>query len=567
MGLFDTVSKKDSVTIGNTLLGKQTSEPKGNYKHIETEASKIKAERLARQKNSSVIYEENRKLQNSMPVMPGYKNIGVESVSKMPERPTVTKEALIHHVNETQKVFMENLSHALFVGKIAVINVEACNISERSKSNDKIKQIIYEQCLSIFNSICKEKDFNKIAQENNIPSFVTELWDLSCEAANVDAKQRINYDVVREACGLDEEKINNYLQAEVNNLTIQNESLSEYFESTAAQIIYENDDIVESIKSKISKEIDDYKESAKKIANIKKAVEGDIKEADKIPGTNGQSDEKPENDDSSKSDSDEGNSSDNINDNSEGDKNPPEESNSDDTASTDDDDDKTPENGDTSTSDSDDGDAKTSDGEGETSTENEGDDPLENQQKLQELSPEITQELEDATSFALNYSHTFNTGDEKFEKMRKRLSAELVTAMDNNDLNKMNEIKSTVVAMKNKLHEINATSENKYKDMESRLDDMINSTSFEINSRIEKTTVETESSRSMLESFIIKIAKRKISQTTNEGFEFDEITAPAIMSEAVIYRTTMETFNTLKMYPKTPSGIESVRETIAGIKH
>ena len=205
-----------------------------------------------------------------------------------------------------------------------------------------------------------------------------------------------------------------------------------------------------------------------------------------------------------------------------------------------------------------------------SSTENEGDDPLENQQKLHKLSPEVTQELEDAVSFATNYSHTFNSGDEKFEKMRKRLSVELTTAMDNNDLNKMNEIKETISAMHSKLQEVNAVTHNKYKNMESKLEDMVKSTAFEIERRIENTTTEAAESRNMLEALILKVAKRSVSkaETTNEGFEFNEVTGKAAINEAIIYRTTMETFNTLKLYnPNDPEDFENVSESIHGIKH
>ena len=154
--------------------------------------------------------------------------------------------------------------------------------------------------------------------------------------------------------------------------------------------------------------------------------------------------------------------------------------------------------------------------------------------------------------------------------MRKRLSVELTTAMDNNDLNKMNEIKETISAMHSKLQEVNAVTHNKYKDMESKLEDMVKSTAFEIERRIENTTTEAAESRNMLEALILKVAKRSVSkaETTNEGFEFNEVTGKAAINEAIIYRTTMETFNTLKLYnPNDPEDFENVSESIHGIKH
>ena len=55
------------------------------------------------------------------------------------------------------------------------------------------------------------------------------------------------------------------------------------------------------------------------------------------------------------------------------------------------------------------------------------------------------------------------------------------------------------------------------------------------------------SEKTMLEALILKVAKRSVSkaETTNEGFEFNEVTGKAAINEAIIYRTTMETFNTI----------------------
>lgn len=579
MALFDTVSGRNSTHIGNTVLGKSKSSPKKEYKPITNEAAKLRAEEYARKKNAAMVYEENDKLQKSMPVMPGNKRVGLESVHQTPGKSFTTPDGLTKHTYESARIFTESLTDALFVGKLAVINVEACAIDGYQKT-DEVKKIMYEHCAGIFKAIRERKDIDKLVAENKVPSFVGELWELSRECATLEAKLRFDRDVVREKCGLDEEKINEYIQREANDLRIRTESVSDYFESVASQVILENEDVIDTIKGKIESEIDDYKKSAQKIASVKDAIRSELDEADKIPGTNGQKDEdstKDDTGDSGTSNSSETNGDDN-------------QQNDSSTADGGNDGDKKPENpdGDGKTNDSNDdeekdppedkgGDGEESDKNSESentgdnsSTENEGDDPLENQQKLHKLSPEVTQELEDAVSFATNYSHTFNTGDEKFEKMRKRLSVELTTAMDNNDLNKMNEIKETISAMHSKLQEVNAVTHNKYKDMESKLEDMVKSTAFEIERRIENTTTEAAESRNMLEALILKVAKRSVSkaETTNEGFEFNEVTGKAAINEAIIYRTTMETFNTLKLYnPNDPEDFENVSESIHGIKH
>ena len=579
MALFDTVSGRNSTHIGNTVLGKSESSPKKEYKPITNEAAKLRAEEYARKKNAAMVYEENDKLQKSMPVMPGNKRVGLESVHQTPGKSFTTPDGLTKHAYESARIFTESLTDALFVGKLAVINVEACAIDGYQKT-DEVKKIMYEHCAGIFKAIRERKDIDKLVAENKVPSFVGELWELSRECATLEAKLRFDRDVVREKCGLDEEKINEYIQREANDLRIRTESVSDYFESVASQVILENEDVIDTIKGKIESEIDDYKKSAQKIASVKDAIRSELDEADKIPGTNGQKDEDSSKDDTG--DSDASSSSDtNSDDNQQNDSS---------TADGGNDGDKKPENpdGDGETNDSNNDEGKDSPedkgGDGEqsdknsesentgdnSSTENEGDDPLENQQKLHKLSPEVTQELEDAVSFATNYSHTFNAGDEKFEKMRKRLSVELTTAMDNNDLNKMNEIKETISAMHSKLQEVNAVTHNKYKDMESKLEDMVKSTAFEIERRIENTTTEAAESRNMLEALILKVAKRSVSkaETTNEGFEFNEVTGKAAINEAIIYRTTMETFNTLKLYnPNDPEDFENVSESIHGIKH
>ena len=423
MALFDTVSGRNSTHIGNTVLGKSESSPKKEYKPITNEAAKLRAEEYARKKNAAMVYEENDKLQKSMPVMPGNKRVGLESVHQTPGKSFTTPDGLTKHAYESARIFTESLTDALFVGKLAVINVEACAIDGYQKT-DEVKKIMYEHCAGIFKAIRERKDIDKLVAENKVPSFVGELWELSRECATLEAKLRFDRDVVREKCGLDEEKINEYIQREANDLRIRTESVSDYFESVASQVILENEDVIDTIKGKIESEIDDYKKSAQKIASVKDAIRSELDEADKIPGTNGQKDEDSSKDDTG--DSDASSSSDtNSDDNQQNDSS---------TADGGNDGDKKPENpdGDGETNDSNNDEGKDSPedkgGDGEqsdknsesentgdnSSTENEGDDPLENQQKLHKLSPEVTQELEDAVSFATNYSHTFNAGDEKF---------------------------------------------------------------------------------------------------------------------------------------------------------
>lgn len=537
--IFDGVS---TTTACSYTKPKVTS----NKSNVEPHTIKTLANEDVRMKRAAALKKHNdtidtlankRKLANESTIFSGMKHEG-GSIKVNTPNAFAGKPQLAAELNSAKNVFMENLTNALFINKINLINCEALDVAESLKSKDQFKALNYERCLSMFKDIRAYKDFDKVVAENKVPGFVCELWTLAREAAGVEADRRFDFNNTYKVTGYSEEKVHEYIQNEFDNLHITNESLSSFYESQTAMIIAENSDVIEEIKSKVTGELDNYKKTAQRIADIKKAVRDKIDSADSVDGANGKPDDSGE--------SENKNGEKNTETNSQSSEENTESSSS--SEETSDGENKT--QPDTSAADNTDPDKKDGDKGGESQESGEEQLP-ENQEELQKISPKVTQEIEDAAAFAESWSHTFNTGDEKFESLRKRFSQEFTTALNDNDLDKVNEIRANVIATKNRLEQINNNSDNKYSETLKKFVDLDTNIKFEFGKRAGETAKVAEENKTVFESLVISIAKRKkLSKGValeDASFEFGYEDSTAIVTEAVINQTTLETFNTLKL--------------------
>lgn len=583
MGLFDGLSSSRGVSFGTQLAveGKTPSQ-KGETKPIKTLANEnVIAKRVDTLKKHQLAMEEaakKRALSRESSVFPGMKPAGSGTGTKMSST-FESKPAVAAEINRAKTIFMENLTNALFIGQINIINCESCPIDEKIKeyipadgSTPGYKETTYEMCLSMFQDVRNSKDFDKVVEEGNVPGFVGELWSLARETAELEANIRFNFETVFEATGYETDKLQNYLQNEIDGLYVKNESANEYFQHQSAIIIMENEDVIDQIKGKVNAEIDNYKSAAQHIADIKKSVRTKLDDADSVDGANGKpdedpnSDDKPDNKESTNGDNS-GGTSDSSQDNSgnaentdgdNSDKTNPENSDQNGEKSSENDDEnnsqgsssekpKSADSGDNSAADNTDPEKK----DGDKPQTNEGEDLLENQEQLRQISPKVTQEIEDAATFAGSWSHTFNTGDEKFEALRKRFSQDLVTALNNNNLEALPEIQANVDATKARIDKLNADTDGKYTDLQKRFAALQDQVKFEYGRRVKKTVKVAEESRTVFENLVLSIAKRKINSgmvTVENGEpQFDYNTSEATMNEAIINQTALETFNTLRL--------------------
>ncbi len=305
MGIFDGLSSSRGVSFGTQLAveGKTPSQ-KGETKPIKTLANEdVVAKRVDTLKKHQLAMEEaakKRALSRESSIFPGMKSAVAGANTKI--APTLeSKSAIATEINRAKSIFMENLTNALFIGQINIINCEACPIDDKIKdyipsdgSTPGYKETTYEMCLSMFQDVRNNKDFDKIVEEGKVPGFVGELWALARETAEIESNIRFDFNTVFESTGYDAEKIQNYLQNEIDSLHVKNESMNEYFQHQTALIIMENEGVIDQIKGKVNAEIDNYKSAAQHIADIKKSVRTKLDDADSIDGANGKPDEDPD---------------------------------------------------------------------------------------------------------------------------------------------------------------------------------------------------------------------------------------------------------------------------------
>ncbi len=163
--------------------------------------------------------------------------------------------------------------------------------------------------------------------------------------------------------------------------------------------------------------------------------------------------------------------------------------------------------------------------------------------------------------------HTFNTGDEKFIEIHRKLSLQLIDAINAGNLNELNEINATAKAA---IEKIKAIDETKYSSTIAKFETLSKSIAFELNKLIKDKVATTESARSIFDNLVLNIGTRFANKLEMEGHTPENaityIPSEQVINKSLIYYTTLETFNTLRLYDfsnkKVYTAFESFLDTV-----
>jgi len=556
MGLFDGVSKKSGVVIGNNFL---------SHKPVTTESKKelpaevIQQRKLALEKHNNALADINSKnlVKQEATFFPGsvktrdsIGNIPVTVENKFSTRPEVEK-----YLRTAKYAFEEVLGDRLIMETISIIITEACPIPDEIRSKEPIKAYIAEMAYDIYSKLKPVCNFE--SKDYKFPSFIQDLAEEAKEVASLEAAERFDYDTVTKECGLEIAKINTYVQEEVSLVSVQNDRLNTQFSAYAATIVLENLDIIEKIKNKVSGEIEKYKQTAQKIASAKEEIESSTK-ADPLNKDQGDAngeEQKTEADAGAGSGTEPGASAD-TSAGTEGTGGNPGEGKEELAGKKEGDSGNAGETGEElkkeeGASTATDGTTeKQSDVESSTKPTTESDGTTDGGEQGVKTPLTIAEEIEDASSFAQANNHTFNTGSEKFEKIHEKISLQLVDAVSSGNLDEMATLQANSKSAADALRTISDSSNKKYSDTLQKMDDLTKNISFEINKAIQGKVTTTESARTIFDNLVLNIGTRYKERFTMEGYTpevaITKIPGEQVVQEATIYLTTLETFHTLR---------------------
>jgi hypothetical protein len=510
MSIFNEVSKNSGVHIGSIY-----SDITNNAIHINSNVTskplimKNKTGKK-RQQVLTTIAEENSKHSND----PIFLNI-IEKPVKIPNISQINIDPykLKLHIMEASNIFITCLGDSLFTTPINTIIMESCPIDDATKHRTDIESYTHGMVYSMFQGFKELKNFDKIVHEQQIPSFVCHLYELAYECARYECRNRLTYPIVKEHCGLNTEKINEYIDHELSNLVITDETTNEYYITLSGTILYENKDVIDVIKSKVNKELTGYRKTAKKMAFIKDDVKDTIDKEDPLDDADDKADaanpDAPPPDAASPP-SDDPNAA--PDDNSP----PPDDSNPDDPNATPPDGDKPP-----------------------------------NDEPKEPISEEFSAEIEDAATFAENNGHTFNTGGEKFSAIHDKHVSQFNACVKSGNLTGLHDIHNNVKSTLGRLSAISGKHDGKYNDLVDKYTSLSNNITFERNKKVRNGVKVAEESKSILDTLILNIGCRYHNKLQLE-FAYDDpikmLPGTQILDEACIYYTTLETFNTLKLF-------------------
>jgi hypothetical protein len=566
MSIFDSVSNKPAITIGNSFMH-PTSDKLAQEKATLDEIVKQRAESLKKHNEALLATEAAKEVSKTATVLPGSVKVRDKSAVQFEEAKFSTKNDIVKYVNQARSVFENTLIDNLMMEAVGTIIVEACPTDDSIMENPAIRSYTTEMAGDIFKGLKQYSNYRVLAKEGKLPYFICELYQVAEECASVEALKRFRWDRVSEECGLETAKVNEFVKNEMANITLLDTVLNNHYSAYASMLVVENEDVIAHIRDKVAGELQNYQKTAEKIAEAKKSIDDAGNEKDPISGTtNGSEPAPPEGDNNGGETGSEPEGGSENNEGGTGDA--PAEGGapegSEDTGSKEgsgSDSGKQPENsggteGGTGEKSEGEGgeDGKTSGDAGNSGTTAEGDstEPEQKEGEVKPVSLSISEEIEDAASFASANSHTFNTGDEKFIEIHKKISHELIDAVNNGSLDKLTELKSQAKTAADKLRAISDGSNKKYDAALGKLEDLSSSISFEINKIIKNKVAVTESSRTIFENLVLNIGTRfkdKIAMENGipeiEAVKY--IPGDQVINEALIYQTTLEAFNTLKL--------------------
>ncbi len=274
MGLFDGVSKNSGISFGNSLFHPEKKQTITNEHTISPEALaartaafKKHASAIDISKQNATIAQEHTFFKNGIKLP----NLGDAKITV--ESQFLDIHAIAKYINKAEVLFEDTLTDRLITEVLSTIITESCPIEGSTMQQPAIKAYIAEMAYSMYTDINKESNFPKLASEGKLPGFMRELYSVATECAQTESYLRFNMDRVKEECGLNTEKINEFVANEMVNMTLLDDTMNHQFTSFAAMIIAENADVIDHIKEKVTGELNRYKESATKIAEAKKTIE------------------------------------------------------------------------------------------------------------------------------------------------------------------------------------------------------------------------------------------------------------------------------------------------------
>ncbi len=538
MGLFDGVQKQGQTVRG--AFGPATAVKSDT-------GATLSAAQIAQQKttleNRDIAGKDvatQKKVALESPLFPGMSRS--PSVIHTESNPIAGNMDILNQVNSARTLFSEKLSDALFVGKIVTFVTEAAPIEDSFKHRHDAQEAYFNCAMEMWKEVKTLKNVAEEAEKNMFPYTINEIYSLCVEAAEIESAHRFNIQQIQFEMGNNIEKIHEFLQSQINTMSIESTpGLREQFEIQTNRLIAESEDIIDSIKTKVTSQLDKYKENVGKLNAVKSAMkqsDPDMSGAKANGGTDDSSGDissDTSDDSGTKTDGDNGDTGSSTDTGSgEGDagagakdaSGEPEntDANTDQSASTD----NPP---------SDDGKTKEGDSNPDAKTEENG-----------SISEEDSSAINDAASFAEAHDGTFNLGDEKFGGLYSSYVDRFKKASAANDVDELAKLGSVVKTAAARIKTISEGSNKKYENMSQKLSGLSDEVQFEVSKRIKGMQQEAVSRRTVLEGLIIGVANRYYEKISLEGGTVEAIPGDSVLKEALSYYTTLETFNTLKLF-------------------
>ncbi len=560
MALFDNLRNDSGISMGSPLTGAVGAKNRDNEKRMD-ESIALERGKIISKRDSGLDFQAMQ-MENARraSIFEGFVR---PTPPVKEERTKCTLEEFNRYIHESKVAFEKALTTSLFVGKVNVIIMESLNLDDSIKSLPHLEEKIYEMALESYKELDATKNFAKMAYESELPPMVEELYDVCARHARLDTETRFKeLGTKYEAFQGEIEDIQAAVQNEVDNLYLKDDFYAASFENDANTLIMQNEDVIDEIKSKVSGEIEAFKNGQDTMKDIKESMSKKREEIGAELDDNGNSETSTDPEKETDDENQDGEGGDDAsNDDAGGDKK--DDSSSGETKDSNEGEDKKgeePSDGEGKEKSAPDA-SENSDGNPDKSAEKEGgekkeEDKPQKDDKTQEedtnngvtaeLPSDVAMEIDDAASFAESYSHTFNTGSEKFDDLYRKYSSQFAKASELNDIKKMHNIQAAASAAATRIDKINIMNGRKYDDTANKLKDLSSNVQFEINKVLEKSKMAAHESMSILEQLIVQIGKRKVS---TEGGDISVLqrSGDKVFNEAVIDYTIFEAFNTLRL--------------------
>lgn len=538
--IFDNLNNA-SAEFENFSRDKLTGHNIKTVAYEETDERLAKKEKLNNIRDSFSQFAEKAKLDPKTPIFNG---LTVESSydTSGKDKTHYTRSDIIRIIGNAKQKYIETTTESLLMNTISSVIFEACPIDEDLKKRDDIKQYFYGITTEMYN------DMKSIDDTFKPVSFIEDIRELANKLVTAEASIRFDYTNLDEKLSFEKGMIDGWVDAQLKDAILRNEYFDKMYQTESAQILIEHEDAIQAIKDKVTEDLNDYKNSVNKLNGITDAVKP---ASDEVKDATGEDKEDPEETETS----DDGNTDSTSTGDDNNNANP--EEGKDDNASGDDnqqqeekpDDDKP--NTDNNAEEGED-----LIGTGSNIKKDVKNNGVAADSKLAPSSQKVAEEIEDAAAFANNYTHTFNTGDEKFEEIRLKLYQRLSRAAAAKDADALNAVKNDASIAAKSIQTISDNNNEKYADMAHKFEELVKTAEFEVGKAITITENAVKNGRTVLESFVVAIGKRyfkkiadeeKLNVRTEATKIIENIPGEKVLTEALVYTTALESFNTLRI--------------------